>query len=132
MALVGIWTGSSGIHLKQTKKNRYELMGGRILNRTLNRILIPILMMIVCGFILGCQTVDYRQADYRQAQIDANFGRAYETARFSQILNPEAENNLDPVMGFDGTAAENTIDKYQKDFKKQDSTSKVFNINVTE
>ena len=96
-------------------------------DRILNKILIPILIMIVCVLTFGCQAVDYRQA-----QIDANYGRAYETARFSQILNPDAENNLDPVTGFDGNAAVNTLDKYQKDFKKQDSTSKVFSINVSE
>lgn len=91
----------------------------------MNRILIPSLMMIVCGLTFGC-------VDHRLAQMDATHGRAYETAKFSQTLNPEAENNLDPVTGFEGTAAANTLDKYQKDFKKQESTSKVFNINVSE
>ncbi len=91
----------------------------------MKRTLIPILIMIVCVLTFGC-------VDHRQTQIDANHGRAYETAKFSQILNPDAENNLNPVTGFDGTAAINTLDKYQKDFKKQESTSKVFNINVSE
>lgn len=94
--------------------------------KILNKMLIPILLVAVCSLPLGCQTVDYRQA-----HIDADFGRAYETARFTQILNPDAETTLDPVTGFDGTAAINTLDTYQNGFKKTDAGSKVLNINLT-
>lgn len=72
----------------------------------------------------GCNT----PKTYRALKLDANTGRAYETARFSQIANPDAEGNLEAVQGFDGSAAWFTMDKYQKDFMKEETTTKVFNI----
>jgi hypothetical protein len=46
--------------------------------------------------------------------LDENWGRAFEVAKDSQALNPDASQNLDPVTGLDGQAAENDIVKYRK------------------
>ena len=43
---------------------------------------------------------------HEETAIDLNWGRSYETAKYKQILNPDAGQNLDPVEGLDGTAAE--------------------------
>ena len=33
----------------------------------------------------------------RESQLDKNWGRSFESARYNQILNPEAGKNLEPV-----------------------------------
>ncbi len=52
------------------------------------------------------------------SRLEMDYGTSFKLAKFNQILNPEAEKNLEPVTGFDGPAAKNTLDKYQKDFEK--------------
>jgi hypothetical protein len=52
----------------------------------------------------------------KETMLDRNWGRAYESAKSNQILNPEASKNLDPVTGMDGQAAEQTLNGYRRDF----------------
>ena len=51
--------------------------------------------------------------------LDMNWGKSLETAKNNQILNPDAGENLDPVVGLDGQAAEHTVNKYKKSFEKE-------------
>jgi hypothetical protein len=51
-------------------------------------------------------------------QLEMDYGTAFKLAKFNQILNPKAEKNLEPVVGFDGMAAKITIDRYLKEFEK--------------
>jgi len=57
----------------------------------------------------------------KETMLDRNWGRAYESAKSNQILNPEASKNLDPVTGMDGQAAEQILNGYRRDFKGQPS-----------
>lgn len=58
--------------------------------------------------VVGCTTAPTRlEADYRTS---------YNLAKVNQILHPEAAANLQPVDGFDGRAAQETFDRYQKSF----------------
>jgi hypothetical protein len=43
---------------------------------------------------------------YEETLLDKNWGRSVETAKYNQILNPDAGKNLTPVEGLDGKAAE--------------------------
>jgi hypothetical protein len=52
------------------------------------------------------------------SRLEMDYGTSYKLAKFNQTLNPDAEKNLQPVTGFDGAAAKNTLDRYQKDFEK--------------
>jgi hypothetical protein len=36
-----------------------------------------------------------------------------------QLLNPDAEKNLDPVVGLDGNASADNVDKYRKSFREE-------------
>jgi hypothetical protein len=47
-----------------------------------------------------------------------DFGTSFKLTQSNQILNPEAEKNIEPVTGFDGRAAQAAIEKYRKDFEK--------------
>lgn len=57
--------------------------------------------------------VEWYQRTY---QRETHFGVSHEAAKSGQILNPEAGENLDPVYGLDGEAAETTTEKYRKSF----------------
>ncbi len=50
-------------------------------------------------------------------RVEKNFGKSVRQARINQILDPEAEKNLEPVTGLDGKAAQATIERYRKTFE---------------
>jgi hypothetical protein len=52
------------------------------------------------------------------SRVETHFGVSYHLARVNQIRHPEAGNTLAPVSGFDGKAAQNTVEKYRKSFTK--------------
>lgn len=57
---------------------------------------------------------------YREeTALDKNWGRSVESAKFNQILNPEAGKDLKPVEGLSGDAAGYTVDKYENSFKEK-------------
>ena len=47
-----------------------------------------------------------------------DYGTSHKLAKFNQISNSDAEKNLKPVIGFDGGAARETMERYRKDFQK--------------
>ena len=59
-----------------------------------------------------------------------NWGKSYETAAYNQILNPDANKNLNPLDSFDGQAAENNMQKYHDDFKAKEDKKPVNLINL--
>lgn len=61
--------------------------------------------------------------------LDKNWGKSFESAKSDQILNPEAGQNLDPVVGLDGQAAERTLGTYRKAFEQKES-EKAYNLNL--
>lgn len=75
--------------------------------------------------VFGCST-----SHHRESSLDKNWGRSFETARFNQILNPDAEKNPEPVASLDGIAALNNLDRYRKGFGKS-APAPVYNINLT-
>jgi hypothetical protein len=65
--------------------------------------------------MLGCiGTTPYSEQSY----LGRNWGRSFESIRYMQTADPEAGKNLDPVVGLDGNASVNNIDKYQESFKE--------------
>lgn len=52
------------------------------------------------------------------SRVEEDFGTSFKLAKANQYLNPEAAKNIEPVTGFDGKAAQATLDKYRKDFEK--------------
>ncbi len=61
--------------------------------------------------------------------LDKNWGKSFESAKSDQILNPEAGQNLNPVVGLDGQAAERTLETYRKGFEQKES-EKAYNLNL--
>jgi hypothetical protein len=62
-----------------------------------------------------------------ETALDKNWGRSYETAKYNQMVNPNAGKNLEPVVGLGGVATENTVNKYDQSFKEK-KTQEVTNI----
>jgi len=79
-----------------------------------------ILMVVMAMFsvsLWGCagNVPEAQRVDY----LNANFGKSFESAKNNQILNPDAGKNLEPVVGLNGEAAEQGVDKYKKSFETQ-------------
>jgi len=64
----------------------------------------------------------------RETMLSRNWGNSFESAKQSQILNPEAGKNLEPVVGLDGQAAGNNMEKYRRGFKKENSKEMTLTI----
>jgi hypothetical protein len=61
--------------------------------------------------------------------LERNWGRAHETAKYNQILHPDAKKKPTPVEGLDGQGAENIIDTYRKGFETNKGPA-VYDINI--
>lgn len=69
----------------------------------------------IISVALGCSGT--KQAS-EQSLLEKNWGRSLETIYYKQMINPDASKNLDPVVGLDGNASVNNVNKYQDSFKK--------------
>ena len=84
-----------------------------MLNRclTLTGLIVALVMFPSCG---GKPLVQ------KDTLLERNWGRSYESAKYNQMLNPDAGKNLEPVAGTDGQKAEIIVEKYRKgESKKQ-------------
>ena len=52
------------------------------------------------------------------SRLEGDYGTSFKLSKFNQILDLEADKNLEPVTGFDGGAAKASVEKYRKDFEK--------------
>ncbi len=87
----------------------------------LTRCLILIGLIVALAVPSGCGGILPAQ---KETMLDKNWGSSFESAKQNQILNPEAEKNLEPVVGMDGQAAEGSLGEYRKGFTKQASEKK--------
>ena len=51
------------------------------------------------------------------SRLELDYGTSFNLAKFNQVAHPEAERNLEPVIGLDGQAAKASLDKYRKSFE---------------
>ena len=91
----------------------------------MKKIMTIIGIAIALPVLFGCNSMNQREA-----LVDDNWGRSYETVRFSQIVNPDAGENMVEDQGTDGITVEHNYDKYQKSYKKDESVSQTINVNV--
>ena len=70
-------------------------------------------IFVVFGLLLiyvGCTQKSY---------LDKNWGRSFETAKYHQILNSDASQNLNKIQDLDGQASDNNVEKYRDSFKEK-------------
>ena len=80
------------------------------------RCLSVIVTIAILSILGGCGSHFYHQGE---SPLEKNWGRAYESAKYNQMLNPDANKNLEPVEGFDGAAAEVAEQRYLKGEEKK-------------
>ena len=93
----------------------------------LTKCLIIIGIMSILSVVLGCSGTAPAP---EQSLLERNWGRSFEGMRYMQMLNPEAGKNLDPVLGLDGNASDNNINKYQKSFKETEQSESTTILNL--
>jgi hypothetical protein len=81
--------------------------------------------IIALAISLGCAG----KPAQRETMLDKHWGSSFESAKHNQLLNPDAGKNLDPVVGLDGTAANQTMKRYRENFKAKPS-NKVYKLNL--
>lgn len=59
------------------------------------------------------------------SKVDANYGESVRQAQTSQILYPDAGENLEPCEGLDGQAAAIVMDEYRKGFTKEEKKKSI-------
>jgi len=92
-----------------------------------NKIRISVLFVIAPLF-LAFGSAD--AADMLQSRLERDYGTSYQLQKFNQTLNPGAEKNRAPVMGIDGQAAQNAVEKYRKGFEKSSQTSTSYQFSI--
>jgi hypothetical protein len=55
------------------------------------------------------------------SMVSNKWGTAYHAAKKAQIANPDAGKVTGPVEGFEGIAAEKTMDNYHESFSKENA-----------
>ena len=80
-----------------------------------------IVMITFLSFIYSCSGTFHKET-----KLERNWGKSFRDAKTNQILNPDADKNLEPVIGMDGQTAENKINNYRSKWsgkKKEDSVN---------
>jgi hypothetical protein len=62
-------------------------------------------------------------------KLDKNWGKSFESAKYNQILDPEAGQTPEPVVGLDGQAAKNVLGTYREGFAPK-ASEEAYNINL--
>jgi type IV pilus biogenesis protein CpaD/CtpE len=84
--------------------------------------------LIWIGLIAALASACATEGKFSDKRI-TNWGASFESAKSNQIVNPEAGKDLKPVSGFDGEAADITIEKYREDFTRP-APSTVYSISI--
>ena len=92
-------------------------------------------MMVLLGLLLilplmtGCNSYIRTETDQGTSfrlvadpwlcptRLEMDYGTSFKLAKFNQILNPDAEKNLEPVIGLDADPAQKIMDRYYKSFE---------------
>ncbi|MEE4262501.1 MAG: hypothetical protein V2I56_07390 [Desulfobacteraceae bacterium] len=91
----------------------------------ISKFFLRIVGVVSIAVICGCGSTPLQQP----STLDKNWGRSFESAKYSQILNHRAAKNQQPVVGLDGEAGENNKNAYRRSFGA-DAQSTEYNINL--
>ncbi len=77
-----------------------------------------VLIIVVNMLFVGCAgRISRLVGGDGKKRLEMDFGKSFKHARSNQIINAEAERNLEPVYGLDGPAAQVIMGKYRKSFE---------------
>jgi len=93
----------------------------------LRKYIASITTIVAFALIAGCGTVPNQQ----DTTLGKNWGRSFESAKYNQILDPDAGKNKKPVAGLDGQASEINSAKYREGFASETAPPS-YNININD
>lgn len=77
------------------------------------------LKSMVTGMIIGFSLFFFSGcAAQKNAQIEKNWGRSYESMVYSQVANPDAGTSLANIEGINGQESDIIMEEYLKTFKR--------------
>lgn len=77
--------------------------------------------IVVVSLMTGCSSTPH---------YDSHFGESVDMLKAQQTINPQASQNMDPVAGIDGKAAQEAMGRYHDSFKSPPSTANILTIDV--
>ena len=69
-------------------------------------------LSFAAGLLISCAA--------QPTRLETDYGTSYKLQKFNQTANPDAEKNQAPVQGLDSQASAGTVNKYHKEFEKQE------------
>ena len=94
----------------------------------LSKIAVIALAALLAIWILGCSAGNVSNPLQTESQLDKNWGRSFEAAKYNQTLNPEAEKNLKPVEDLQGPSAERIMQGYEKGGEQKQQPASEFGV----
>jgi hypothetical protein len=91
------------------------------------RFLTLIAMIAALWLYAGCSNGNVSVRE--ESLLENNWGRSFESAKYNQILNPDAGKKEEPVEEIDGQAAQQTVEQYRKSFGKSPGPN-TYNVNI--
>ena len=88
----------------------------------MRKIMFLIGIIVMFSLVVGCA--------WQETRVERDYGTSYQLQKYNQTLNPEAEKNKAPATGMDGRAAQAAVEKYEKGFERETSTTTSYQINV--
>jgi hypothetical protein len=86
-------------------------------------IAIVVMLSFTAGLLISCAA---------PTRLEMDYGTSHKLQKCNQIANPDAEKNLKPVEGLDSQAAAGAMNKYHKEFEKQEKApSGISNLSNT-
>lgn len=80
-----------------------------------------ILAAMFAAAVFGCN--HYSAFNCKQeSELDKNWGRSYETAKYNQTLYPDAGRTTEPVTGLDGNIADRVMTDHRAGKKPKEAT----------
>ena len=77
--------------------------------------------LVVAG-LLVIFSVSAGRTETAKSRLELDYGTSHNLQKFNQILNPDAEKNVEPVYGLDGAAANDGMNQYRKSFAEPAKT----------
>lgn len=81
-------------------------------------------------FLASIGLVGLNSCATKTPTLDKHYGEAVNAAKSQQTLNPDASQDMKPVMGIDGKAANASVDRYHRSFVQPPPATNIFNIGV--
>jgi type III secretory pathway component EscR len=75
---------------------------------------------VLLAIFLSAPVVSAFDSD-EDSMISRNWGKSFQAQKKAQIANPEAGKVTGPIEGFEGRAAEKTMDAYHDSFSQQNA-----------